>query len=218
MAIFGNLRHMPLADLLGMLGRRSGVLEVFHLPGKRVGYALALDSGKAVWLMEGNRFLDPVEARAALRDLLFAQEGAFEFSPGTPPPPPEGKALGWPLERLLLSMTAVEDEIAALRPALPDPKTRFQAVEAEPIWDEPLASFWQAALPLLRQGASAEEIAGRLGYRVEEAAYYLHKLRLLGKVAPVRAYRESAPTEERKGLVQRLLAALMGRRGWASGR
>jgi hypothetical protein len=212
-AIFGNLREMPLADLLGMLGRRSGVLEVFHLPGKRSGYALALDSGKAVWLREGNRFLDPVEARAALRDLCFAQEGAFEFSPGTPPSPPEGKALGWPLERFLLSMTTVEDEIAALRPALPDPKTRFQVVEGEPIWDEPLASFWQAALPLLRQGASAEEIAGRLGYRPEEAAYYLHKLRLLGKVAPVRAYRESTPTEERKGLVQRLLAALMGRRG-----
>jgi len=213
MAIFGNLQHMPLADLLGMLGRRSGVLEVFQLPGKHSGYALALDSGKVVWLKNGNRFLDPVEARAVLRELFFAKRGAFEFSPGTPPPPPEGKALGWPLERLLLSMTAVEDEIAAMRPLLPDPKTRFQAVEAEPVWDEPLASFWQAALPLMKQGASAEEIARRLGYRVEEAAYYLHKLRLLGKVAPVRAYQETAPTEERKGLVRRLLAALIGRRG-----
>jgi hypothetical protein len=78
MAVFGNLRDMPLPDLVAMLGRRSGVLEVFGLPGKRQGYALALDGGRVVWVREGNRILDPLEARLVLQELLRLQEGAFD--------------------------------------------------------------------------------------------------------------------------------------------
>jgi len=58
--------------------------------------------------------------------------------------PFDGEALGWPLERLLLTMTTVEDEQAAYASVLPDPKTRFQAASLE-IWlEEPLFSFWGA--------------------------------------------------------------------------
>jgi len=85
MAIFGSLADMPLADLMAMLGRRSGVLEVFALPGKRQGYSIALDRGKVVWVREGQRWLDSLEARFALQDLLRNQEGSFEFTPGIPP-------------------------------------------------------------------------------------------------------------------------------------
>jgi len=150
MAVFGNLRDMPLPDLVAMLGRRSGVLEVFGLPGKRSGYALALDGGKVLWVREGNRLLDPVEARFTLQELFRLQEGAFEFTPGVPPA--EGMVLGWPLERLLLTLTTVEDEFQAYRPLLPDPKTRFQAAALEVWLEEPLWSFWERARPLLQGG------------------------------------------------------------------
>ena len=212
MAIFGSLREMPFADLVGMLGRRSGVLEVFGLPGRRGSYTIALEGGKVVWVKEGGRPLDPLSARSALQELLRTEAGAFEFHAGTPPPP-EGQALGWPLERLLLTMTTIEDELSAHRPFLPDPKTRFQAVSLEVWLEEPLWSFWERARPLLAQGASAEELASRLGLGVEEVAYYLHKLRLVGKVAPVRAYQEKGVDAERKGLLGRLLGSLLGRRG-----
>ncbi|WP_448569438.1 DUF4388 domain-containing protein [Thermus sp.] len=211
MAVFGNLRDMPFPDLVAMLGRRSGVLEVFGLPGKRQGYALALDGGKVVWVREGNRILDPLEARLVLQELLRLQEGAFEFTPGIPP---AGEAvLGWPLERLLLTMTTVEDEFQAYRPLLPDPKTRFQVAALEVWLEEPLYSFWERAKPLLQAGASAEDLASRLRLPLDEVRYYLHKLRLAGKVAPVRAYEETRKDGERQGLFRRLLAALRGRGG-----
>lgn len=211
MAVFGNLRDMPVADLIAMLGRRSGVLEVFGLPGKRQGYAVALDGGKVVWVREGRKLLDPVEARFALRELMRSGEGAFEFTPGVPPA--DGAPLGWPLERLLLTMTAVEDELAAYAPLLPDPKTRFQAASLE-IWlEEPLWSFWERAKGLLLKGTSAEEIAQAFQLPLDEVRYYLHKLRLAGKVAPVRAYEATRQDVEKQGLFRRLLGALLGRRG-----
>lgn len=213
MAIFGSLRDMPFPDLVGMLGRRSGVLEIFGLPGHRQGYAIALDGGKVVWVREGTKLLDPLQARSVLQELFRSGEGAFEFTTGTPPPPLEGQPLGWPLERILLTMTTIEDEFAAYRSLLPDPKTRFQAVAMDVWLEEPLWSFWERARPLLASGASAEELAARLGLRVEEVLYYLHKLRLVGKVAPVRAYQEAAQAEEKRGLFRRLLASLLGRAG-----
>lgn len=209
MAIFGNLKDMPFPDLVAMLGRRSGVLEVFGLPGKRQGYAVALDGGKVVWVREGRRFLDPVEARFALQELMRSGEGAFEFVPGVPPA--NGVPLGWPLERLLLSMTSMEDERAAYAPLLPDPKTRFQAASLEVWLEEPLWSFWERAKGLLRGGASAEEIAKALHLPLDEVRYYLHKLRLVGKVAPVRAYEATRGDAEKQGLFRRLLGALLGR-------
>ncbi|WP_117236581.1 DUF4388 domain-containing protein [Thermus sediminis] len=215
MAIFGNLRDMPFPDLVAMLGRRSGVLEVFGLPGKRQGYAVALDGGKVVWVREGNRLLEPLEARSALQELLRLQEGAFEFTPGIPP---AGEAaLGWPLERLLLTMTTVVDEIQSHQSFLPDPKTRFQAAALEVWLEEPLWSFWERAKPLLQGGASAEDLAARLRLPLDEVRYYLYKLRLAGKVVPVRAYEETRKNEEKRGLFRRLLAALRGRGGGGRG-
>jgi hypothetical protein len=211
MAIFGSLADMPLADLMVMLGRRSGVLEVFALPGKRQGYSIVLDRGKVVWVREGQRWLDSLEARFALQDLLRNQEGSFEFTPGIPPV--DGEALGWPLERLLLTMTTVEDEQAAYASVLPDPKTRFQAASLE-IWlEEPLFSFWGRAKNLLVNGASAEEIAQNLHLPLKEVRYYLYKLRLVGKVTPVRAYQKTRQNAEQQGLFRKLLGALLGGRG-----
>ncbi|UZX14750.1 DUF4388 domain-containing protein [Thermus sp. PS18] len=215
MAIFGSLKDMSLPDVVGMLGRRSGVLEVFALPGRRQSFAIALEGGRVIWVKEGTKVLDPLQARSVLQELFRTQEGAFEFSAGTPSPPPEGQGLGWPLERLLLTMTTIEDEYHAYSTSLPDPKTRFRAVQTD-IWlEEPLWSFWEKAKPFLSRstGASAEELAQRLGLRDREVAYYLHKLRLAGKLAPVRAYEETlnerAP--EKQGLFRRLLASLLGR-------
>ncbi len=150
MAIFGNFKDMPFPDLVAMLGRRSGVLEVFGLPGKRQGYAVALDGGKVVWVREGRKLLDPVEARFALQELMRSGEGAFEFTPGVPPA--NGVFLGWPLERLLLSVTTMEDELTAYAPLLPDPKTRFQVASLEVWLEEPLWSFWERAKGLLQGG------------------------------------------------------------------
>ena len=210
MAIFGDFQDMPLVDLLSMLGRRSGLLDVWDVEGKRNRYILALDRGNLLWMKDEGGYLDPLKARSALLELASAGRGAFEF---TPVEPPKGSLLlNWPIERVLLSVTTVHDEIASYNSLLPDPKTRFQVAALEVWLEEPLYSFWERAKPLLQTGASAEDLASRLRLPLDEVRYYLHKLRLVGKVVPVRAYEETRKDEERQSLFRRLLAALRGRR------
>ena len=211
MAIFGDFQDMPLVDLLSMLGRRSGLLDVWDVGGKRNRYILALDRGNLLWMKDEGGYLDPLKARSALLELASAGRGAFEF---TPVEPPKGSPLlNWPIERVLLSVTTIHDELASYNSLLPDPKTRFQVAALEVWLEEPLYSFWERAKPLLQAGASAEDLASRLRLPLDEVRYYLHKLRLAGKVAPVRAYEETRKDEERQGLFRRLLAALRGRGG-----
>jgi hypothetical protein len=211
LAIFGDLQDMPLVDLLSMLGRRSGLLDVWDVGGKRNRYILALDRGNLLWMKDEGGYLDPLKARSALLELASAGRGAFEF---TPIEPPKGSPLlNWPIERVLLSVTTVHNELASYKSLLPDPKTRFQVAALEVWLEEPLYSFWERAKPLLQTGASAEDLASRLRLPLDEVRYYLHKLRLAGKVAPVRAYEETRKDEEKQGLFRRLLAALRGRGG-----
>lgn len=211
MAIFGNLRDMPFPDLVSMLGKRSGILEMFAIPGKKQGYRVALDSGKIVWMQEGGRFLEPFDARLILHELFQLQEGAFEFEPGIPSP--NGHSLAWPLEQLLLSFATIEDEQAATTPFLPDPKTLFQAANLDVWLEEPLYSFWEKAKPLLQNGASTEDISAKLGLPLKDVRYYLHKLRLVGKVVPVRAYQKTREDHQKQGLFRRLLTALLVKKG-----
>jgi hypothetical protein len=211
LAIFGDFQDMPLVDLLSMLGRRSGLLDVWDVGGKRNRYILALDRGNLLWVKDEGGYLDPLKARSTLLELASAGRGAFEF---TPVEPPKGSPLlNWPIERVLLSVTTIHDELASYNSLLPDPKTRFQVAALEVWLEEPLYSFWERAKPLLQAGASAEDLASRLRLPLDEVRYYLHKLRLAGKVAPVRAYEETRKDEEKQGLFRRLLAALRGRGG-----
>jgi hypothetical protein len=210
LAIFGDFQDMPLVDLLSMLGRRSGLLDVWDVGGKRNRYILALDRGNLLWVKDEGGYLDPLKARSTLLELASAGRGAFEF---TPVEPPKGSPLlNWPIERVLLSVTTIHDELASYNSLLPDPKTRFQVAALEVWLEEPLYSFWERAKPLLQAGASAEDLASRLRLPLDEVRYYLHKLRLAGKVAPVRAYEETRKDGEKQGLFRRLLTALMGRR------
>lgn len=211
MAVFGNLKEMPFADVAAILGHRTGTLQLFGPSEKPQSYAVAVDRGKVVWVRKGMRLLDPLEARCALRELMRLQEGVFEFTPEVLPP---GEAvLNWPLEQLLLTLTTLEDELEGHHSLLPDPKTRFQAVAQELWLDEPLGSFWEGAKPLLQEGACAEELVSRLHLPLDEVRYYLLKLRLAGKVGPVRAYEEARKDGKEQGLFRRLLAALRGRGG-----
>jgi hypothetical protein len=59
LAIFGDLQDMPLVDLLSMLGRRSGLLDVWDVGGKRNRYILALDRGNLLWVKDEGAIWTP---------------------------------------------------------------------------------------------------------------------------------------------------------------
>ncbi len=208
MAIFGSLSDMPLTDLMPMLGRRSGVLEVWNLEGHK-SVSLWLETGllRGAWLNGKN--LDTQAARGMLLEVMKSNQGDFEFMMGQPTLPCE-HLLDWALEQVLDQSVLRENSLNFAQ--LPDPETKFQAITLE-IWlEEPLFGFWTRAKPLLESGASASQIAQRLGVPLDKVQLYLHKLRVAGRIGPVRAYELQPTSEERKGLVSRLLEALFRRR------
>lgn len=203
MAIFGSLADIPLTDLLPMLGRRNGVLEVWNDPQQSSSLWLEAGLLRAIWL-EGKNLETP-SAQKLLTELIDSK-GNFEFNLGQPTLPCN-YLLDWPLEELLsrLPSESVSDT------PLPDAQTKFQAISLD-IWlEEPLFGFWQQAKPLLSGGASASQIAHALGLPLETVRQYLYQLRLVGRVGPVRAYQLEPISPERKNLIARLLEAIIRR-------
>jgi len=185
MAIFGDLNHMTLGDLLPLLGAQDGAMEIFNLD-EHACVTLYFRSGKLQCLHVGSRPADPLVARSTVSRLVSAKRGSFEFVPGAQAhrcPQP----LGWPLDKLLLASVAVQDEINELERRLPHPQTIFRRVRYHEPEDDRLTEFLRRAGDLLDVGASAADIAHRLQIPLDHTQYYLHKLRQLGLLEPVRA-------------------------------
>lgn len=199
---------MPLPDLLPMLGRRSGVLELWNLEGGH-NVSLWLETGQVKGVWHTGKSLEPNQARLMVLELMNSKHGSFEFMLGSPKMVCQFP-LNWTVEKLLMVTFPTAETPAQTQ--LPDPATKFQAVSLEVWLDEPLFGFWQKARPLLARGASSQEVARHLGLPLEQVQKSLHRLRLAGRVSPVRAFRVEAATKERRSLVSRLLDALFGRR------
>ncbi len=185
MAIFGNLNHMSLGDLLPLLSVQDGALEVFNLENHpRV--TLYFRGGLLQCLFVAGRPADSLVARSIVTLLMGSTRGSFEFVPGAP----ERHCphlLDWPLDRLLITVVSVQDEMQELERRLPHPDTIFRMIRDEMPEDRRLADFWKRAQERLDAGASAQELASRMGMPLEHAQYYLFKLRQAGLVMPVRA-------------------------------
>ena len=207
MAIFGNLNHMSFGDLITLLATQDGALEVFNLDHyPRV--TLYFQKGVLQCLHIGNRSVDPLRARSTVSDLVNTRRGSFEFVPGASPPNCSHQ-LGWPLDRLLVAAVTVQDEIEELGRQLPHPKTVFAIARHGEPEDSRLTDFWNRSVILLERGASAEDLAARLGMPLDHARYYLLKLRHLGLLRPVRA--RSRRTHTPATTVSSLLDALKSR-------
>lgn len=180
MSLFGNLRSLPLEELLQLLAQKEGALEIWNVRGVPAT-TLYLKPGRLRSLDQGGKPLDPLDAKAALQALLLAREGSFEFRPGARPP--YAFRLNWPLERLLLGLITFSDELAHLRPHLPPPWAVFR-VEGPAPGPGGLEgqAFWEKALPHLRQGTTPEALARLLGMPLDLVRYRLYQLERRGLV------------------------------------
>jgi len=207
-AVFGNLEHISLGDLLPMLASQEGALEIFNVPG-HPNATLYVRQGSLCCLHVAGKPVDVLQVRSAIGRLLQARRGAFEFHPGARPKGPS-KVVSIPIQSLLVSAATFNDEMREMRDLLPHPDTLFRLLRMEPVEDRRLAQFLDRARVLLITGASAREISERAAVTLDDVRFYLHKLRQLGMVLPVRTRTQALPPA-RKGLAQRLLAALRGR-------
>lgn len=182
MALFGELEHHALTDLVKVLAPQTGTL-FFHQAYQ--GRTLELT------LMQGHlraMYLDgfPVQTGAQVRDILHhlhtQGRGAFEFQRRGFPTSVSG-FYDLPLSDLVGDF----GDVGVPADQLPHPETRFLAVPGLASVPDSLSSAWALLQPQLLNGASATDIAARLGLSVREVQGLLHRLRAVDLIAPQRA-------------------------------
>jgi len=205
MAIFGNLKQISLGDLLPLLKSQRGSLEIFNLDGiSRV--TLYVESGRLISLLVAGRPVDDIQVRSVIGSLMNAKHGSFEFIPGVSPRQRHPK--GWDLDRLMLAVTTIADEMVESEDNFPHPDTVFRLlVDVEPE-DGRVADFWGRARQMLVDGASSRQLSQTLGVPLNHAGYYMLKLRQAGLIEPIRA---ASANPSKGGLAGRLLGALKRR-------
>ncbi len=216
MAIFGNFTDFPFIELISTLGRRSGKLNVWDLPGQQ---RLELHLNGAVLqglIVNGQQVTNVLKVRDQMVELMGAQSGSFEFVK-LAPEALEGR-LYLPMSALMLRATSAVNELSVYRDRFPSPQTRFKLVNTEGAWDDAeLYEFVKRARPALERGVSPVELSERLSLQLEQVQLYLYKLRSLGRVVPARMREVAARTpipdqpgmpQPREGLISRLLGAL----------
>ena len=189
MAIFGDLSDLPFPEIFNMIGRRTGRLLIFGVPGLPP-YQLELADGGLKGLAVGpEKIGDPLRVRDKLTALMEAGRGTFEFQRCSREEL-EGE-LSLSLPYLLMAIASAVDEISAYRDRFAHPKTRFKILGSEEVWlDEDLYLFLERATPLLLLGCDAETLAATLNVSLEQVQLNLYKLRSVGRVAPARAFEE----------------------------
>lgn len=188
MALAGNLNSIRLEEILQLLAQKEGALELWNLKDMPPT-TLYLKPGRIRSVEQKGKPLDPLAAKAVLQALLQAQEGSFEFIPGAKPA--HGVRLGWPVERVLLGLITLQDEMAQHRHRLPHPQTVFRLAYPKEALKGKGQEFLERAHPHLERGASAEELAQALGLPLDTVRFYLFRLAEKGWVQPTGRKRPS---------------------------
>ncbi len=205
MAIFGNLQQISLADLMPLLKSQRGSLEIFNLDGQQP-VTLYVDGGRLVALYVGGKPVEDIVVRSVMNSLMAAKRGSFEFVPGVSPR--HRHPNGWDLDRLMLSVVTIADEMEEAESRLPHLETVFRLSSPLAPDDVRVHDFWERARHMLASGASAKELSHRLGLSPKQTGFYLLKLRQAGLIEPVRV---SSRRRSRPGLAGKLLGALKRR-------
>lgn len=192
--ISGDLIDLPIPEILNMLGRRSGKLEVEGVPDLN-RLTLHVGDGFLRGFFDGEEEIaDWIRVRDRLLTVMDSFEGKFEFRPS-----PATHLLGelnMPIPRLLSIIAATVDESGAFRDYFANPETCFKTLAAPNLWlDTQLFMFLEAAKPFLERGATALDLAKSLHLDLAQVQNSLFKLRSVGKIAPVIPDPDSDPED-----------------------
>lgn len=184
MAIAGDLRDLPISEVLNMIGRRTGVLKLTEIQGLEP-LMLYLDAGSLRGFFEQDREIeDGMSVRSRLLTVMDAGEGRFEWN-ALAAEKLRGD-LDIPVLRLFGIIAAAVDESGAYRDYFVDPKMVFKTLSAPNLWlDTNLFVFLEGAKAFLERGVTAEALARSLHLDLAQVQNHLFKLRSVGKIAPV---------------------------------
>lgn len=201
MAIFGDLLELQLPELLNLVGRRTGKLELLEV-GKFKRVELHISTQCLKGIVIGDELLDDaLLVRDKLASVMNETSGTFEFHK-VPEIALRG-SLSISIPQLLLSIASTIDEIDAYRKSFSHPNTIYKCLTPCEVWlDEDLYLFFEKAQPYLNSGVDAQVLANKLDLSLDQIQLYLYKLRSVGKVSPIRAFeveitKTSTYTQER---------------------
>lgn len=214
MGIFGNLAEMQLQDLVPILRRRSGTLEIWGIDERDTRVrGVILDRTDVLCVRVDGQTLDAPQAKQVLAELSSARKGYFEFTDGMPERN-WSHILNWPLDNMIASLTNSTREDVIDEASLPEAETRFEikTTQLDNALDDSLFAFWARARAKLTDGASARDLAQGLGLPLDQVRRNFYKLRVSGNIQPVRLHTQLAADSERRGLASRLLRGLFRRK------
>jgi len=184
MIISGNFSQTPFYKAISQIMAESGILEVWNLPD-RSSYTLYVKQGSLRCIRANGEFVDPLRAKAILMELLSAKTGSFEIHPTALRTPCE-PSLKWPLEKVLVSLTIVDEEIKLRTVDLAPLNLAYRVVAGQNNHELQRSFFWEQAKGPLEKGATASGISKTLKLSENMVCYYLAKLERAGLIAPVR--------------------------------
>ena len=191
MAVYGNLKDFPFADILGMISAGSGRFCIRnHSSGKVFEFFIRFGQLKALFI-DSAPATDVLMIRSWVAKLVTANSGDFEFVREQVGEYGDYGDYSLPLNQLVASGFANTIEWETLKEFCPNPETIF-LLSLGPVdcWMEPeLENFLDDTRILLEEGASGEHLAIATGYPLEEVLLKLYKLKATHVITPMRSYR-----------------------------
>jgi Domain of unknown function (DUF4388) len=195
MSIFGDLAELSLPEILNMVAKRTGQLELTQLPDNQVIILNLSNEYLKGCVINGQLVNDPLVVRDKLARVISETRGQFEFHKCGVSNLQGHLSLGIP--QLLIAIAAQVDEISAYQHHFAHPQTRFQCLANIDIWlDEEIYLFLEKARKFLLQGIDAQTLAQELNLSVEQVQLHFYKLRTLGQITPIRAFEKVPPIRQ----------------------
>lgn len=184
MAISGDLVDLPIPEVLNMIGRRIGTLEILDIPEMNP-LTLYLNEGFLRGFYEqGEELGDGLSVRDRLLMVMDSRQGRFVFE-SCSTEDMRGQ-LDMPVPRLLGIVASAVDESGAYRDYFANPQVAFKTLAAPNLWlDTNLFVFLEGAKAFLERGVTAQDLSRSLHLDLAQVQTYLFKLRSVGKISPV---------------------------------
>lgn len=192
MSIFGTLATLPLPETLTTLRNREGALSIQNMLACPNTQLFIQTGVLREFYIEDNQISDYTTIQTYIQRIIVEIEGDYTFIEHPLSPK---LSLNIPLSELIIETPAKDQK--PTNQNLPHRQTRFRLIRKPHRGafgnDTDLLQFYTAAFRWLKPSSSAEELAGHLSISCIQSQFYLHQLRTLGLIAPVRAFSHTTP-------------------------
>jgi len=178
MSIWGQLKEIPLPDLLMLLEARNGVL-IFQAP-KHPTLTLVLANGRLGPAKEGKRPIPFHRLEERLHRMMSQPDTAFVFRSEDSLPAARGPKLA----DLAVRLSVLHRETAELEKQLPPPDARFVLHDHSACENPRWRAIFEKSKPYLSAGVSALELSELIQVSLPLVRHFLYAAKRAEKIKP----------------------------------